>query len=376
VSDHPAGSVKFLLVDDLEENLIALSALLARPEVTLLTARSGPEALELLLVHDVALAILDVQMPDMDGFELAELMRGKDQTKNVPIIFVTAGSREGHRVFRGYEAGAVDFLFKPIDPFILRHKAEIFLRLHEQKQELERLSQELAHTLRLNEMFVAAVSHDLRSPLSAITMAAEILLKAPADAERVKRAATRVQSSSKRMATLIDDLLDLARARLSGGFAIQPTATDLGARAKKVIAEQQATAADRAIELGSSGDITLEADGDRFEQLLTNLVGNALRHGSRDAPIRVQIDGQAADDVVLTVWNAGSLDPSLGPAIFDPFRSGVEKARRSGGLGLGLYIARQIARAHGGDVTLTNEGEGVLARVDLPRKQPPAPPSE
>ena len=107
-----ACAIKCLLVDDLEENLLALSALLRRDDVEMLKARSGAEALELLLVHDVALALLDVQMPEMDGFELAELMRGSERTRHVPIIFVTAGARDQQRVFKGYEAGAVDFLLQ------------------------------------------------------------------------------------------------------------------------------------------------------------------------------------------------------------------------------------------------------------------------
>src|SRR3954464_3365423 len=105
------AKVKCLLVDDLEENLLALSALLQRDDVELLKARSGAEALELLLVHEVALAFLDVQMPEMDGFELAELMRGTERTRHVPLIFVTAGARNQHRLFKGYELGAVDFLY-------------------------------------------------------------------------------------------------------------------------------------------------------------------------------------------------------------------------------------------------------------------------
>ena len=125
-----ASRVKCLLVDDLEENLVALSALLRRDDVELLTARSGAEALELLLAHDVALALLDVQMPEMDGFELAELMRGSERTRHVPIIFVTAGPRDQHRLFKGYDAGAVDFLYKPIEPQVLRNKAEVFFQLY------------------------------------------------------------------------------------------------------------------------------------------------------------------------------------------------------------------------------------------------------
>src|SRR5882672_5212319 len=108
--------IKCLLVDDLPENLLALSTLLRSDDVELLEARSGVEALELLLVHDVALAVLDVQMPGMDGFELAELMRGSERTRDVPLIFVTAGARERQRLFKGYESGAVDFIYKPIEP--------------------------------------------------------------------------------------------------------------------------------------------------------------------------------------------------------------------------------------------------------------------
>jgi len=108
--------VKCLLVDDLAENLVATSALLRRDDVMVLEARSGTDALNLLLEHDVALALIDVQMPDMDGFELAELMRGSERTRHVPIIFATAGDRDHHRLFKGYESGAVDFLYTPIDP--------------------------------------------------------------------------------------------------------------------------------------------------------------------------------------------------------------------------------------------------------------------
>src|ERR1035438_7539846 len=139
--------IKFLLVDDKTENLFSLEAIIRREGLEVLLARSGSDALELLLVNDVSLALLDVQMPVMDGFELAELMRGTQRTKHVPIIFVTAGPRDPQRVFKGYESGAVDFLFKPIDPHILKSKADVFFELACQRREL-------AKTLRLNEMFV------------------------------------------------------------------------------------------------------------------------------------------------------------------------------------------------------------------------------
>lgn len=128
--------VRILAVDDVPENLIALDALLREEGVELLTAKSGVEALELLLLHDVALALLDVQMPGMDGFELAEFMRGTERTRRVPIIFLTAVATDERRKFRGYEAGAVDYLLKPVDPQILRNKVAVFIELCRQRKEL------------------------------------------------------------------------------------------------------------------------------------------------------------------------------------------------------------------------------------------------
>jgi PAS domain S-box-containing protein len=129
-----------LLVDDLEENLIAMAALLRAPEVRVVMARSGTEALEIVLVNEVALALVDVQMPDMDGFELAELMRGSERTKYVPIVFITAGAHDRQRQFKGFNFGAVDFLYKPVEPHVLTSKVAVFVELFRQKKALSRVS--------------------------------------------------------------------------------------------------------------------------------------------------------------------------------------------------------------------------------------------
>jgi response regulator RpfG family c-di-GMP phosphodiesterase len=169
------GPVYFLLVDDLEENLLSLEGLLRRGELVLLKAHSGTEALELLLQYDVALAILDVQMPEMDGYELAELMRGTERTRRVPIIFVTAGAADRQRRFRGYETGAVDFLNKPIEPDILRSKASVFFELYQQRHqiaaqrdELKVYAEALTEADRRKDEFLATLAHELRNPLSPI----------------------------------------------------------------------------------------------------------------------------------------------------------------------------------------------------------------
>ena len=127
-----------LMVDDTPENLYSLEAILEAPNRTLVKASSGPEALKVLLKSDVSLVLLDVQMPGMDGFEVAEIMRSNPKTKNVPIVFVTAISKDQKYVFRGYQTGAVDYLFKPLDPVVLASKVDFFLQLDRQRRELER----------------------------------------------------------------------------------------------------------------------------------------------------------------------------------------------------------------------------------------------
>lgn len=354
--------VKFLLVDDREENLIALEALLRRDGLETLLARSGNEALELLLVHEVALAFLDVHMPDMDGFELAELMRGAERTRHVPIIFVTASPQEQHRVFQGYDAGAVDFLFKPIEPRVLKHKADTFFRLYEQRQEL-------AETLRLNEMFVSAVGHDLKNPLNAIVMSADLLLCGEVD-ERTKKIATRLRSSGRRMAQMIDDLFDLSRARLGSGIPIQIEQTDFGAVVQKVIAEFEAGHPTRKISVEQSGNITGRWDGARLAQVVSNLVANSIRHGAAESLVTVRVIEEPGG-IRLEVHNGGTIDPTLMPHIFDPFRTSESKRTRSDSLGLGLYIVHQIVLAHGGSIDVrSTDAEGTTFTIQLPREAP------
>ena len=271
--------VKCLLVDDLEENLLALSALLRGPDVELLTARSGPEALELLLVHDVALALMDVQMPEMDGFALAELMRGAERTRHIPIIFVTAAAHDRSRVFTGYEAGAVDFLYKPIEPHILKNKAAVFFQLYRQKQQLARELQERTETLRLNEMFTAVLGHDLRTPLAAILGSAEVLQARSPD-PLVRTTATRIQTSAKRMGKLIEDVLDLSRARLAGGIPLQRNAMDLEPLVQRLVQEHRVAWPDRTIDVRIDGLLHGDWDAERLAQVLDYHFSHSLADDS------------------------------------------------------------------------------------------------
>jgi len=349
----PSSPVKILLVDDLDNNLLALAALLRRDGVELLLAHSGTEALELLLAQPVALALIDVQMPVMDGFELAELMRGSERTRHVPIIFVTAGASDQRRVFKGYESGAVDFLYKPIDPHILKSKVAVFVQLEQQKAALAHELAERSETLRLNEMFTAMLGHDLRGPLAAIMMDAVMLEKRATD-EKTRRSAVRTLEGAKRMSRMIVEMLDLARARLAGGIPIRREALDFRALVERVVDEQRAASPEHAITLTGDGDFSGAWDGDRVAQLVANLLANAVQHGEAASPVSCVLDGRDADVVCVSVTNRGLVPADLLPRIFDPFRSRESYRTRGDGLGLGLYIAEQIARSHGGEIVVAS----------------------
>ena len=360
--------IKFLIVDDIEQNLVALEALLRRDELTILTARSGVEALELLLVHDVALAFLDVQMPGMDGFELAELMRGTERTRHVPIIFVTAGARDAERVFQGYEFGAVDFLHKPIDPRILKSKADVFFELSRQRRDC-------SHALRLNEMFMGILGHDLRTPLAAIANGTELLEQWVTDADQLA-VLRRMAVSSSRMTEMIEQLLDLTRARLAGGlgFARARKPVDVAELVRATVDELRTTYVERVVLVEVVGTATTAGDPDRLVQALSNLIGNALQHGLPGGPVAVRVfdDG----DIVVEIRNHGVIPPGLLPVLFDPFRCRSQAGARanSRGLGLGLYIAQQIAQAHAGAVSVvSNEAAGTVFTLRLPRTSPATP---
>ncbi len=359
--------IKCLLVDDVPENLIALEALLQREGVEILTAQSGREALEILLVEtDVALALLDVQMPEMNGFELAELVRGSERTQHIPLIFLTASSREQNWQFRGYESGAVDFLYKPVDSNMLLSKVNVFFDLYRRKQALARELQERTEALRINEMFMAVLSHDLRTPLMSITAAAEVL-KRPHQPEKVAVMADRMARSSKRMAGMVEDLLDVTRIRQSGGLTLHPAPAQMDALVNRVVDEARSGFPGRTLEPSFEGDLAGVWDGDRICQVLSNLIGNALQHGNPDQPVQMAVDGTRAGTLALTVVNGGTIPADLLPHLFVPFRGRERPPGRHQGLGLGLFIADKIVRLHGGSIDVRSIDDITRFRVQLPR---------
>ena len=355
--------VSLLIVDDVPQNLVAMEALLRRDGLRILCAASGNEALELLLEHDVALALLDVQMPEMDGFTLAELMRGSQRSRHVPIIFLTASPQDPVRSFKGYETGAVDFLHKPVEPQVILGKVSVFIELYQQKLLLKARNEALERALTLNETMVAVLTHDLRTPLSSILLCADKLsLDVPEEAG-AQQTLRHLESSALRMARMVEQLLDFSRIR-SGGLRLQTRPCDASAVVAQVVEEGRQGQAGAQIEVACDGDMRVDGDADRLAQVVSNLLGNAFTHGGQ-APVQVQLEGSDPTRLVLRVRNAGQIGEALLPRLFEPFKASFHYSK---GLGLGLYIADQFVRAHGGTLHARNEAGEVVFEASLPRR--------
>jgi signal transduction histidine kinase len=216
-------------------------------------------------------------------------------------------------------------------------------------------------------MLTAVLSHDLRSPLNAVLTSA-LLIQRRSTEEAVKETAGRILSSGRRMSRMIEDMLDMARARLAGGIPLKREPADLGALVNRVVSEVQAAYPGRTIEVGQAGDLGGNWDGERLAQVASNLLGNALQHGDASGVVRVAVDGTRADAVVMKVENSGTIPADLLPQLFDPFRGARRQTGRSEGLGLGLYIVQQIVIAHGGTVDVQSGNDNrTLFIVRIPR---------
>jgi signal transduction histidine kinase len=359
--------INFLLVDDLEENLLALEALLQREGLTCLKARTGEEALELLLVHDVALALLDVQMPGMDGFELAEFMRGSERSRHIPIIFVTAGAASSQRRFRGYEAGAVDFIQKPIETHILRSKANVFFDLYKQRQqletqrdELEAAAQALRRADRHKDSFLAVLAHELRNPVAALNGGLH-LLKKDITPERASDIRSRMERMLDHLTHLVDDLLDVSRVS-QGKVSLKKARVDLRDVLQSAIEASQHTidaGSHRFVSQVPTEAIWLDGDHTRLAQIVSNLLNNAAKYTPSGGTVTLSAVANGSS-VVIAVSDTGvGIPPEMQSKIFEIFAQVEDHLGKSqGGLGIGLALVRQLVALHGGAITVESDGEG------------------
>lgn len=359
--------IHLLLVDDLEENLLALEALLKSEGVVCLKARSGDEALELLLVHDVALALLDVQMPGMDGFQLAEFMRGNVNARHIPIIFVTAGSADLQRRFRGYEAGAVDFIQKPIEADILRSKAKVFIDLYRQRREslaqrdeLKAYANALREADRRKNDFIAMLGHELRNPIMAIHAGLQ-LLQRQSDEERKAAIQARMEVQAQHLSRLIEDLLDVARID-QGKISIKPERVSLQSIIDSAVdtSRPRIEAASHELTISLPPEpVWLHGDFTRLSQVVSNLLANAAKYTPCEGRIHLAVAVEQEEIRIDVADNGIGVSSELKGRIFDLFAQSKGPDDRSrDGLGIGLALVKQLVELHGGTIDLVSEGPG------------------
>jgi two-component system, sensor histidine kinase len=391
-SSHTAD---ILVVDDNPANLIAVEAALGELGARVVRAHSGSEALRLLLERDFALILLDVKMPSMDGFETANMIRSRRRSSHTPIIFVTAYSRDDAEVLAAYQLGAVDFLFKPIVPEVLRAKASVFVELqsrtaevarqaeqireHERREHERSLAEErtrweaeamlrqmeqLAEADRRKDQFLALVSHELRNPLAPIMAGLELLRDrfaasdTPID-ETVLRTRDVIERQSQHLARLVDDLLDISRIS-SGKIELRKAPVTMQEVVEQAVITSQPILDERShelrVELPQEALVVL-GDSVRLVQVLANLLNNAARYTPDSGSVRVVVERQRDMVELRVIDNGRGIGPAFLGRVFEAFSQ--EQTRTGSGLGLGLSVVRQLVAMHDGEVTARSAGPGL-----------------
>lgn len=364
--------VHFLLVDDLEENLLSLEGLLRRDDLVLLKARSGDEALELLLQHDVALALVDVQMPGLNGFELAELMRGNERTRRIPIIFVTAGSASGQRRFRGYETGAVDFIQKPIEPDILRSKADVFFELYRQRQQisaqrdaLQAQAEALAEAGRRKDEFLLTLTQDLSLHQDARAQQDVLLREVNHRIKNLFSLTSGLISLSAKTARTVDELSndlkgrlrtlaaahDLTLPDLNNGQTPVGSAATVVALVKAILAPYELEHASR-IEVAGA-DVPISGSAlTSLALLLHELATNAAKYGALSTPEgRLKVTISSAGEDLQLAWKE---------------EANLASRRDPGREGFGTALEKAVLRGLDGRILRDWQDSGLALTLDIP----------
>ncbi len=402
--------VNILLVDDRPENLLALEAILEPLSQNLIRANSGPEALKRVLEMEFATILLDVQMPEMNGFEVAEIIKSRERSRTIPIIFLSAINKEEAYVFKGYAMGAVDYVFKPFNPDVLRMKVAVFVDLFIKQRELQRQGEllrdaekrelELEHRTSMLEAearsaaklaqmneelhrrqvaleqamgarnrFYASMSHELRTPINAVIGYSTLMLDGiygPLNAKQ-REGLQRTLKAARHLLELVNDVLDLSK--IEAGkieLSVQPVSFP------SLIEDLFVTVRPLADEYGSTLTLEMESesfnivsDPRRVRQILINLLSNAIKFGE-GKPITVRCKQTEPGGVEIEVVDQGvGIAQEDIPRIFEEFVQVSES--KQPGTGLGLPISRRLAQLLDGSLTVcSTPGQGSTFRLSLP----------
>jgi signal transduction histidine kinase len=380
-----AERASVLIVDDTPANLVALGAVLQPLGMRIVEARSGPEAIELVSRESFACVLLDVQMPGMDGFEVARRLREMEAGAEVPILFLTAIHRDEEYARRGYASGAADYITKPFDPDVLRARVRAFVDLFHQRDRLRvqqltallereraaRLEAEAAN--RSKDEFLATVSHELRTPLTAILGWSMIARRSSPPAE-IAKVLNVIERSARSQLRIIEDLLDVARA-LGGSLRLEIGEARIADVIEAALMSVRPAADAKAVALEVDLDPSLgaiAADPERLQQIVWNLLSNAIKFTPGGGHVALSASRSESTIVIRVRDDGQGVHPEFLPHIFEPFRQADgSTTRRHGGLGLGLAIVKQLVEAHGGTISARSDGEGkgTTFTVEVPARE-------
>ncbi|MCX4246835.1 hybrid sensor histidine kinase/response regulator [Paraliomyxa miuraensis] len=347
------GDANVLVVDDDPEHLAVLEAALTELGVRVTTSSSGEDALQHAMQRSFAVILLDVDLPGIDGFETARLIRSREHGEHVPIMFITGHRQHHHDVQRGYELGAVDYLFEPIVPSVLRAKVKTFVDLHDRTMEVDRLSE----ADRRKDEFIALLAHELRTPLMPLVAGLRLIATRSAADPVVSDARDKMERHVRHLERLVDDLTDIARIR-EGKLEMDRASVDLGTvvdQARDMCCGMIAKRHQLLIIEGQPGAVAVHADPVRLTQVVSNLLTNASRYSYPGGRIWVHwgCDGEHA--FVRVADEGRGIRPEFIERVFDPFS---QERSGSPGLGLGLALVRQIVETHRGNVQVESQGPG------------------